>query len=301
MPLHHPDPTMLPHTPFLPRPVVLLAVLAGLLALPACDSNDPVDDLIGNAVVTGLVTDSQEGEPVAGAVVRFTRGNAFRETTTNAAGIFNIPNLATGTFTVRITSANFFEVVLENVVITEGTNTIPPVVVAEAPPAGSYRIVLTWGETPSDLDSHLTGPDGASGRFHVYFGSSNPVTFANLDRDDTSSFGPETVTVEPLHNGIYRYSVHNYSQRNNLADAPGGIFRSPARVQVYSSQGLINTFTAPQPPAGTQANTWRVFEMTRSGTQISITPVNTYVSANYTSTGDFRPVPKAGAEALVLD
>jgi uncharacterized protein YfaP (DUF2135 family) len=292
---------MLPPALFLPRSAVLLAVLAGLLALPACDSNDPVDDLIGNAIVTGLITDSQEGEPVVGAVVRFTRGNAFRETTTDATGTFSIPNLATGTFTVRITSANFFEVILENVVITEGTNTIPPVVVAQAPPAGSYRIVLTWGQTPNDLDSHLTGPDGASGRFHVYFASSSPVPFANLDRDDTSSFGPETVTVEPLHAGVYRYSVHNYSQRNNLTEAPGGIFNSPARVQVYSSQGLINTFTAPQPPAGTQANTWRVFEMTRTGTQISITPVNTYVNADYTNTGHFRPAPKAVGQALVLD
>jgi uncharacterized protein YfaP (DUF2135 family) len=292
---------MLPPALFLPRSVVLLAVLAGLLALPACDSNDPVDDLIGNAIVTGLVTDSQEGEPVADAVVRFTRGNAFRETTTNATGTFNIPDLATGTFTVRITSPNFFEAILENVVITAGTNTIPPVVVAQAPPAGSYRIVLTWGQTPSDLDSHLTGPDGANGRFHVYFASSSPVPFANLDRDDTTSFGPETVTLEPRHNGIYRYSVHNYSQRNNLADAPGGIFNSPARVQVYSSQGLVNTFTAPQPPAGTQANTWRVFEMTRNGTQISITPVNTYVNADYTNTGHFRPAPKAGGQAPALD
>ena len=25
-------------------------------------------------------------------------------------------------------------------------------------PAGETRIVLTWGEFPSDLDSHLTGP-----------------------------------------------------------------------------------------------------------------------------------------------
>jgi hypothetical protein len=292
---------MTPNALSLPRHLVLLAVLAGLLGLPACDSSDPEDDLIGNAIVTGLVTDSQAGEPVADAVVRFIRGNAFRETTTDATGTFTISDLATGTFTVRITSPDFFEAVLENVVITEGTNTIPPVVVAEAPPAGSYRIVLTWGQTPSDLDSHLTGPDGASGRFHVYFGDPDPVEFANLDLDDVTSFGPETVTVEPRHNGVYRYSVHNYSQRNNLADAPGGIFNSPARVQVYSSQGLVNTFTAPQPPAGAQANTWRVFEMTRNGAQISITPVNTYVSANFSSTGDFRPVPKAGEQAPVLD
>jgi len=197
-----------------------------------------------------------------------------------------------------VTSAGFFEVTLENVTVQDGTNPIPPITVTSAPPAGSFRIVLTWGETPSDLDSHLTGPDGSGGRFHVYYASRQPVPFANLDRDDVSSFGPETITVEPRHPGTYRYSVHNFTQRNNPAEAAGGIHSSPTRVEVYSSQGLVRAFTAPAPPANIQANTWRVFEMAQNGT---ITPINTYVNASSasdmntfrTATGEKAPEPAA--------
>ena len=35
--------------------------------------------------------------------------------------------------------------------------------------SGSLRIVLSW-KSNKDLDGHLTGPDNASGRFHVYYG-----------------------------------------------------------------------------------------------------------------------------------
>lgn len=32
-----------------------------------------------------------------------------------------------------------------------------------------FRIVLTWGETPRDLDSHLVGLDDANSVFHIAY------------------------------------------------------------------------------------------------------------------------------------
>ena len=66
------------------------------------------------------------------------------------------------------------------------------------------RIVLNWGASPSDLDSHLVYPGN-----HVYF-SQKEGTDANLDVDDTDSYGPETITIERKHSGErYVYAVHN--------------------------------------------------------------------------------------------
>lgn len=63
-----------------------------------------------------------------------------------------------------------------------------------------YRIVLTWSSTPSDLDSHLSGPLSTGERFHVYYSDmsafDNGETVATLDLDDTSSYGPETITLK---------------------------------------------------------------------------------------------------------
>lgn len=278
------------------RPTFALLVFAGALLLVAgCDSADP--DLTGSADVFGEVLDSQLGAPVEGAIVTFSRGGGQRQGTTDETGTFTIPGMATGTFTMTITADGYLDVTIENVVIVEGRNDLDPLVVTEAPPAGAYRIVLTWGERPSDLDSHLTGPTAGGGRFHVYFVQMNPVSYASLDRDDVSSFGPETITVTPQVNGMYRYSVFNYSNQGTEGSEgiAGEIPQSTrARVQVYSSTGLVREFLA---PPSTPGNTWRVFEMNASGGTATITSVNTYVTASGSGDmGTFRP---AGEDAPV--
>jgi hypothetical protein len=135
------------------------------------------------------------------------------------------------------------------------TTALPPIAVTPPPPPGALRIVLTWGQAPSDLDSHLTGPDGAGGRFHIYFGD-RFFGQSLLDVDDTSSYGPETITVIPEAAGTYRYSVHNWSDQS--ASGALGIAASPARVEVHDHQGLVCAYRAPGALQG--GNTWRVFE-----------------------------------------
>ena len=49
---------------------------------------------------------------------------------------------------------------------------------------------LTWGASPSDIDSHLRTPDGS----HVFYSSKGSLTttpFASLDVDDVDGFGPK--------------------------------------------------------------------------------------------------------------
>jgi hypothetical protein len=151
-----------------------------------------------------------------------------------------------------------------------------PIAGVPAPSAGEYRVVLSWGLTPSDLDSHLTGPDGSGGRFHVYYAN---LSFAghNLDLDDVSSFGPETITIAPDGvNGVYRYSVFNYSDQDPTGSV--GIAQSPTTVRVYNSNGLLRTFIA---PGATPGNTWRVFEMTVSGSSVTFNPSSTQNGLGY--------------------
>jgi hypothetical protein len=110
--------------------------------------------------------------------------------------------------------------------------------------SGSAKIKLTWGTDPSDLDSHLTGPDSATAgaRFHVYYSDKGSLTsnpFAELDVDDTSSFGPEVITISKFTAGTYRYSVHHYS-------GSGTIYSSPARVEL-TLNGSTTIYTPPAP------------------------------------------------------
>jgi hypothetical protein len=128
---------------------------------------------------------------------------------------------------------------------------------------GEIRIVLTWGALPTDLDSHLWLP--WTHPYHIYFSnkgycSSDP--FACLDVDDTTSYGPETVTIKQRFSGNYTYAVYQWS-------SSGSLTTSGARVQVYSSTGLIRDYYVPTSGTGYW---WAVFRM--DGTTGVITDLN---------------------------
>jgi uncharacterized protein YfaP (DUF2135 family) len=266
--------------------LTLLAVL--LVAGVGCDSNEE-ENIDGDASVTGRIINSQTGDGLADALVAFARGGATREDRTDDDGEFTIDGIATGSYTVTISAEGFIDRVINDFEVGTGANEFPQgIVITEAPPAGAYRIVLSWDEQPRDLDSHLTGPDGQGDRFHVYFSDRAFGDVANLDRDDVTSFGPETTTLTPEAAGLYRYSVHNFStQSESGSEGIAGEIEdsSPALVQVYTEGELLREYTAPD---ATPGNTWRVFEMSVSGDGVSFNDVNEYVDANYSDAGDFR-------------
>lgn len=123
-----------------------------------------------------------------------------------------------------------------------------------------YRIVLTWGEAPRDLDSHLEGEINGA-KFHVYYSNKtfaykNEI-IAQLDIDDTSSYGPETTTITfKDYGGNFEFYVVDYTNRNNSqSDA---MSKSSAKVQVYKGSELIQTYIIPKEQKGTK---WSVFTL----------------------------------------
>lgn len=251
---------------------------------------DKADENVGDANLTGVVINSQTGLGLANATLYFTRNlnatdynNADYTVSTDGNGNFTLTNAVSGTYICFVVSNGFFQRIITGIIIASGSNTLDPITLVDAPQAGELRIVLTWGLSPSDLDSHLTGPDGSGGRFHMYYSYKTPSPYISLDVDDTSSEGPETTTISGHYNGMYRFSVHNYSNKYE-ATGGNGIKTSPARVELYDSNGLVQTFN---PPAFTgNGDTWRVFELTYTGNSYTISVKNVYVMA--TSTGDMN-------------
>lgn len=146
--------------------------------------------------------------------------------------------------------------------------------------AENMRIVLTWGETPRDLDSHLFGPmlSDAESRFHTsfvdeeYYDDYNGERelIADLDWDDTSSYGPETTTVHHFANqGTYSFYVHDYT--NGYSDDSDKLSRSGARVQIYFGDECRYTYHIPADREGT---IWHVFDMDAATKEII--PVNEF-------------------------
>ncbi|MBL8920991.1 MAG: tetratricopeptide repeat protein [Myxococcaceae bacterium] len=101
------------------------------------------------------------------------------------------------------------------------------------------RVVLSWGRSPADLDLHAVFPGN-----HVFFNAKTGRD-ANLDVDDTTSWGPETITIEKKAFGqAYLFAVHDYTNRETGSRA--ALSESGARVFVYVGQSLIRRYEVPR-------------------------------------------------------
>jgi hypothetical protein len=118
------------------------------------------------------------------------------------------------------------------------------------------RVVLTWGEQPLDLDSHLSFGTG-----HVYWERKSGAQ-VKLDVDDTDGFGPETLTLEKRKSGQeYIYAVHNYSDKDNSQSK--GWTTSQAKVFLYTGNKLTRVYYVTPKSVG---NLWVLFRIDANGT-----------------------------------
>ena len=230
----------------------------------------------GEAVASGQVVNALNGFGILGAALRVraglntTTGDVISETTTDSSGFYAFTPLPAGYYTAEVAVEGFVTAYFTMIVLGGSLNDEQNFAVAPEGLSDQVSIVLTWGSTPDDLDAHLTGPNGAGGRFHLYW--DDPYTalpdttpHALLDRDDIERFGPETITLYQRINGTYRYSVHDFS--NSEETSSRGLANSRATVRVYLGSVLLQTFHVP----GRAGTLWTVFEL--DGT--TITTVNT--------------------------
>lgn len=226
-----------------------------------------VNDAITGQALDGVIARIRKGwNTTEGAYVSNLTGTKVKQATTGTDGKFSI-SAAIGAYTVELVKAGYVTAYY-NVLATEGNivtvgydtaMTMTPVL-----PDDEYRIVLAWGNTPSDLDSHLLYYINGVEQFHVcYWNKSASIgdkQVAVLDLDDTSYYGPETVTVTVdaalVENGELHYCVHNFS---------GGLTQlsaSNASVRIYRGNSLIDTYTV---LTNQQALVWHVFNITKDG------------------------------------
>ncbi|WP_051293460.1 tetratricopeptide repeat protein [Pseudoduganella violaceinigra] len=145
------------------------------------------------------------------------------------------------------------------------------------------RIVLNWGASPRDLDSHIVYPNN-----HVYFVNKRGAD-ANLDVDDVDGYGPETITLERKHVGQrYVYAVHDFSDAGNPNTR--NLANSGAKVFVYVGQTLVRTYYVPTSGVG---NLWTVFAVTEEGEFQDFNTIKGVTSFERLQTSEFAGVGRA--------
>jgi hypothetical protein len=215
-------------------------------------------------------------------------------TTTGPNGTYSFSSLPAGNYTAEASgtgySNSYFPVIcIGNTSSGNQNGVISPII-----DPNQTRIVLTWGPVPSDLDSHFTGPLADGTRFHMFYPYADPFSpwpdIVHLDLDDVTSFGPETTTLLQQIDGVYRFSVHDYSNRNSTTSA--AMSNSQAQVRIYRGSNLVASFNVPLSQPGTL---WTVFEIEGS----TIRPINTMAFENDPGSINFA-IRESGSDASLL-
>jgi hypothetical protein len=250
-------------------------------------------DSCSAGTISGTISDAVSGNAVSGASLSVrsglstTSGGTTGITATSASnGTYTLSSMNAGGYTVQVSKTGYINSYFNANVC--GNLTSQDASVSENLSSGTMRIILHWGASSglTIVDSHLTGPDNTSGRFHIYWPSAKRNFFyytndqtcsgctsiqksdnVTLDKDDTVAPGTETITIPSgsWRSGTYRYSAHDYTNRASINTTKFSL--SGATVKVYYND-TETTYNVPN----SAGNLWTVF--TIDGSSKVVTTVN---------------------------
>lgn len=231
---------------------------------------------------SGVITNALTGVGLDGVLLEvrqgwnnMNNGSIIASIILSSSGQYSF-ELPIGNYTVKTTKDGFitssFNIIVQPYINTGSQNhALSPTISNE-----QYRIKLTWGDNPRDLDSHLQGQFSNGEPFHVYYSNMNALegntTVCILDVDDTDSYGPEVVTLKPMNANPYYYYVHRYA-------GSGTITSSNARVELYKGAQLIRTFNVPSDLGA--GDYWNVFAIKNGGIVVNNTATNIDPDTSY--------------------
>ena len=205
--------------------------------------------------LVGTITDAVDGAALAGVLYEVSKDGVLKASAmTNVNGGYVVDGLMRGTYLVTLVKDGYvgktFSVDVNADMINVGNASMRPVL-----PAGALSIVLEWGLNPRDLDSHLVkyDQDGIQQYHLAYYDKRDATTGDNLDHDDTTSYGPETTTiqsVDPM--ARYVFAIHHYAGSGSITTT------SNATVTVTYGDRAPVVFRVPNSGDGIW---WKVFEI----------------------------------------
>ena len=245
----------------------------------------------GTATLSGAILDAQTGDILKDTTINIRKGLNTKEgtifkTETLTEDKYSI-ELTKGYYTLEVTKADYISA-FYNISIATDTLT-KDLVISKSVANDEIRVVLTWGETPSDLDSHLAKYENSTVNYHLYYENTSIYTeSAKLDTDETDSYGPETVTFTISDTGTYKYYVHDYSNQDKSDST--ALSTSGAKVTVYKDNKIFNYY-----PPSNGGTVWKVFEIKDGYLEACTTNCMTYEanSNNSATFGRFAPANKA--------
>ena len=201
-----------------------------------------------SGTISGNITDAVTGDNVSSVDLKAYKGGTYvKSTTTNNDGEYSFSNMTPGWHDVYSSKNGYID---ENFwAYSCGNQSGQDNSISTTLGTDLMRIVLKWPktnpETGKDLDSNLYSPDGAGGWDRINYSANKNYASGDtvtLDKDDKPSVGSppgdETITINKVRSGTYKFSVHNYTDDAYNTDAKKTNFKnSKAKVKVYYNDG----------------------------------------------------------------
>jgi hypothetical protein len=193
-------------------------------------------------------SDADTGLPLEGARVSIENAGLV---TTDSDGLAIFPTPADGVHAFSAEKPGFMRVE-DSFTVAFGSIIFNKYSIPPAAPLQYVKIVLDWGKEPADLDIHVVKENFYHISYHDMIKAADGTAWQ--DRDDTSGYGPETVTITQTdNNAVYHIYIHDYSNRNQKNSLR--LSRSQAAVRIYNNNTLTERYTVTPGKAGT---IWRV-------------------------------------------
>lgn len=205
------------------------------------------DDAETDGEVSGYVQDAMTGKGMKATLKIRDRGRragaALEEIQSGPDGSYTYEGKQ-GTYTAEVSAAGYITEYLDFEVVRGQVKTGKNVVLSPEVNEGEIRIVLTWGSSPSDLDAYAIGTASDNRSFNIHFMEKNISGIGNLDVDDTTGYGPETITITDT-GADFTYSVMDYRLEGTMPSSgatvkvylPGS--SSAATYKVPSGEGVL--------------------------------------------------------------
>lgn len=242
------------------------------------------------------ITDSRNGTSLSGITVNVRNGYNNRLGTilnTINSDTASILSLLPGTYTFEL-SKDGYSTKYQTVTVLSTTSIINLDLLSintssSMNTTAFATIIVRWGESPSDVDSHLLFNNTQISFMNKFFGAipadrDNPCAttgvVASLDLDDTDSYGPETTTICDGTSGPFEFKLHHFSGSSNMG-------ASPTSVELITRDGSRYQFTAPTEGFTGSGDMWKVFTIDSNQVVTRINEITNYNNSynyNYVTT-----------------
>ena len=269
-----------------------LVVVAFCVGLFACDDSEETGESISlncagevdsgstTIAISGYVKDGKTGSKLEGAVNLYnsTGTTLLDNSSVSSSSKYSFSGLTPSTYVLKSVITNYTSVA-DTKCLTSSSTSKDLIALTTSQATNANVIVLTWGTTVSDLDSHLQASDGSPSTAHIkYNAKGSSSDWAILDLDDTSYSGPETITINldsssgPMRNSVSKACYYVRIYTNNYSFSQTG-----AQVQIFQSNGTVLTnFDVPTDTTYTTKPYWHVFDL---DSNLNITTKNTVSSS----------------------